>query len=181
MTSAGRSGTAPPAPGLWRGAWLLVDAAPPASVPTPLADTLRGVTAVGGLDADELVALVDGLPDEVDVVVLTDAAATTATGLEQARALIGDLAAAADAVVTVRAVTDALKRVAVDASGPPRAVASVSREGLVHPTWPQVVRRAPLRTAVAAGAALADVAAWLVDAGHRVRLRPVTTAAQERP
>jgi 2-C-methyl-D-erythritol 4-phosphate cytidylyltransferase len=121
-------------------------------------------TTVGGATrSDSVRAGLSCVPDDVDIVVVHDAARPLATRRLFA-SVISAVAGGADAAVPAVAVVDTLKR--VDGG---RVTETVARDGLVAVQTPQAFRRANLSDAHARGGVDTDDAA-LVEAmgGHVV-------------
>ena len=127
----------------------------------------RVQTAAGGATrSDSVRAGLALVPDEVDIIVVHDAARPLASRALFA-AVIGAVAAGADAAVPAVAVVDTVKRIAAG-----RVVETIPRADLVLVQTPQAFRAARLRAAHAYGGVDTDDAALVEAAGGTVAVVP---------
>jgi 2-C-methyl-D-erythritol 4-phosphate cytidylyltransferase len=112
------------------------------------------------------------VPPEADVVLVHDAARPLAPG-ELFDAVLGAVAAGADAAVPGLPVRDTVKRVAADGT----VLETLDRSALVVVQTPQAFRAAALRAAHADGGEASDDAALVEAAGGRVVVVPGAAAA----
>jgi 2-C-methyl-D-erythritol 4-phosphate cytidylyltransferase len=143
--------------------------------PERAAEAEPGATAVvaGGTSRSASVrAGLAAVPDEVDVVVVHDAARPLAPP-EVFDAVLAAVAAGADGAVPGLAVTDTVKRVAPDGA----VLETLDRGTLVAVQTPQAFRANALRSAHASGGEASDDAALVEAAGGRVVVVPGAVAA----
>jgi 2-C-methyl-D-erythritol 4-phosphate cytidylyltransferase len=138
-------------------------------------DPERGATAVvagGDTRSASVRAGLAAVPDDVEVVVVHDAARPLAPP-EVFDAVLAAVAAGADGAVPGLPVRDTVKRVAPDGS----VVETLDRHALVGVQTPQAFRAGALRAAHAAGGEASDDAALVEAAGGRVVVVPGAPAA----